>query len=112
MNITIEDMQAYLHERYGSCGNDLGLFMKLVEETGEVAEVLNKRDGRKAAAQSDAQEALGEELADVIHYAMAIAAVNGINLTDVILSKDKRASAKYGHDINLETFIAQRGKES
>ena len=47
MNITIEALQVYLSDRYGGWANEQGLFMKLVEETGEVAEVLNKRAGRK-----------------------------------------------------------------
>ena len=79
--------------------------MKLVEEIGEVAEVLNKRAGRKASDETDLAEQLGTELADMIHYIVAIAAINEIDLNEVILSKDKRASIKYGHTVNLETFI-------
>ena len=41
------------------------MFMKLVEEIGEVAEVLNKRAGRKASDENDLQEQLGIELADM-----------------------------------------------
>ena len=41
--------------------------MKLVEEVGEVAEVLNGRSGRKEGVQ-DSNEELAKELADVIHY--------------------------------------------
>ena len=67
MDITIEALQAYLADRYGSWGNEQGMFMKLVEEMGEVAEVLNKRAGRKASNESDLQEQLGMELADMIH---------------------------------------------
>ena len=37
MNITIEALQAYLSDRYGDRANEQGLFMKLVEEIGEVA---------------------------------------------------------------------------
>ena len=44
------------------------------------------------------------------HYIVAIAAINGIDLTALMLEKDKKASAKYNHDINLETFIANREK--
>ena len=49
------------------------MFMKLVEEIGEVAEVLNKRAGRKASCDEDLQEQLAVELAvgevfmEVIH---------------------------------------------
>ncbi len=39
MNITIEALQAYLSDRYGGRANEQGLFMKLAEELGEVAEV-------------------------------------------------------------------------
>ncbi len=39
MNITIEALQAYLSDRYGGRASEQGLFMKLAEELGEVAEV-------------------------------------------------------------------------
>ena len=48
---------------------------------------------------------LGNELADVIHYAVAIAALNGLSLNDFILSKDRKASIRYHHRTNLEQFI-------
>lgn len=95
MNITIDALQAYLSDRYGDRANEQGLFMKLVEEIGEVAEVLNKRAGRKSSAESDLQEELGAELADMIHYIVAIAAINKIDLNDTILRKDRTASLKY-----------------
>ena len=107
MNITIEGLQAYLHHHYGEQANDHGLFMKLVEEIGEVAEVLNRRTGRKAADGLDFADALGKELADVIHYTVAIAAVNGLNLNEMILQKDKAAAVKYHHDTDLETFLSR-----
>lgn len=31
---------------------------------------------------------------------------HGIDLNDVILEKDKTASVKYNHTVNLETFLA------
>ena len=110
MNITIEELQAYLYHNYGGWGHETGMFMKLVEEIGEVAEVLNMRSGRKAENQEDLQEQLATELADVIHYAVAIAAINGIDLNGTILEKDRKAAVKYHHDVNLESFIEQRRK--
>lgn len=110
MQITIEALESYLQERYSGWTTEQGLFMKLVEEVGEVAEVLNKRSGAKAAEGSDLGTELGRELYDVIHYAVAIAAVNGLDLTDIIFTKDRQASAKYHHDTNLEKFLA--GRES
>lgn len=108
MDITLEGLQAYLADRYDGWADEQSMFMKLVEETGEVAEVLNKRAGRKAVGEGDMQEQLGAELADVIHYAVAIAAINSIDLTQAIVRKDRKASLKYGHRINLEAFLAGR----
>jgi len=109
MNITIDTLQAYLLAHYGKWpreSTEQSMFMKLVEELGEVAEVLNKRAGRKASDESDLQEQLGTELADMIHYIVAIAAINHIDLSRIMIEKDRKASVKYNHAINLETFLS------
>ena len=108
MHITIEALEAYLAHRYKGWGNDQGMFMKLVEAIGEVAEVLNKKMGRKANDEENIIEHLGVELADMIHYIVAIAALNDIDLERIMLEKDKKASVKYHHDINLEQFLQNR----
>lgn len=110
MNITIEALQAYLSDRYAGWANEQSLFMKLVEEIGEVAEVLNKRAGRKSSDESNLQEELGTELADMLHYIVAIAAINEIDLNNIVLQKDRVASLKYQHEINLETYLLNRQK--
>ena len=110
MEVTIENLQAYLLENYGGWANEQSLFMKLVEEMGETAEVLNKRAGRKRNDGADLQQELGNELADMIHYIVAIAAINQIDLAETILSKDKKAAVKYHHDRDLETFLAAMEK--
>ena len=107
MDITIDVLEKYLLNRYGGWANEQGLFLKLVEELGEVAEVINMRAGSKKAIDADLQKELGVELADMLHYIVAIAAINQIDLTSIILEKDKKASVKYHHDINLETFISE-----
>ena len=108
MNISIRDYEDYLYDHYKDHGIDSSLFMKLVEEVGEVAEVLNKRDGRKASGQDDLNAQLANELVDVIHYAVAIASLNGIDLNDAIVEKDRKASVKYHHAVNLEQFLLSR----
>ncbi|MBR5795175.1 MAG: nucleotide pyrophosphohydrolase [Erysipelotrichaceae bacterium] len=107
MDVRIKDLQNYLYEQYGTRGHETGMFMKLVEEMGEVAEILNKRAGRKAVDGDDLQEQLANELVDVIHYAVAIAAINHIDLNQFILEKDKKAALKYHHERNLEEFIKE-----
>ena len=47
MEITVNDLEAYLADRYCGWANEQSMFMKLVEEIGEVAEVLNKKAGRR-----------------------------------------------------------------
>ena len=103
MELSIDKLEKYLQGHYGVGTNDNGLFMKL----GEVAEILNKRSGCKSADKSDEVllSELGEELADMLHYVVAIAAVHDIDISKVILEKDKRASIKYGHEIDLEGFL-------
>jgi NTP pyrophosphatase (non-canonical NTP hydrolase) len=108
MKITVDVLQQYLLDRYGCWAKEQGHFLKLVEEMGEVAEVINMRSGAKRAKEVDLDRELGTELADMIHYIVAIAAINDIDLTSIMLEKDKKASAKYNHDINLETFIANQ----
>lgn len=49
MQITIYALQSYLLGHYCGWANEQSLFMKLVEEIGEVAEILNKRAGRKSS---------------------------------------------------------------
>jgi len=108
MDVTIRDYEDYLYDHYKDHGIDSSLFMKLVEEVGEVAEVLNRRDGRKAPGNADTAAQLANELVDVVHYAVAIAALNGIDLNSAILEKDKTASIKYNHKTNLEQFLLDR----
>ena len=46
MKISIDVLQKYLLERYGGWANEQGLFLKLVEEIGEVAEVIKMANVR------------------------------------------------------------------
>ena len=75
-----------------------------MKEVGEVAEVLNGRSGRKEGVQ-DSNEELSKELADIIHYTVAIAAINHIDLTKTIFEKDKKVAIKYQRKRDLEGFL-------
>lgn len=108
MKVSITELEDYLYDHYRNGGIEQSLFMKLVEEIGEVAEILNKKAGRKSSGEEDLQRQLGNELADVIHYAVAIAAINGLDMNDIIISKDKVATIKYNHKTNLDQFILDK----
>ena len=73
--LTIKKYQEYLENVYKNRNNDQGLFIKLVEEIGEVAEQISIRDGRKDGDKEAVIEELGKELADVIPFTPAIAIV-------------------------------------
>ncbi|MGT2666271.1 MazG nucleotide pyrophosphohydrolase domain-containing protein [Streptococcus rifensis] len=103
--LRIDDLQAYLANHYKGDRDEQGFFMKLVEEVGEVAEVLNQRAGRKAKDKADLDLELATELTDLLHYVVAIAAINRLDLSQIILEKDKKAAIKYQHEMNLEEFL-------
>ena len=105
MNVTVKDMESYLADRYGGWATEQGLFLKLVEEIGEVAEVVNKRAGIKPSDENDLKEQLASELADMLHYIVALAGITNIDLEKAIIKKDKTASLKYGHTNNLELYL-------
>lgn len=100
--LTFHELQSYLLLKYKEGRTSTALFMKLVEEIGEVAEVLNQLEGRKV---NTGNTSLEKELVDVIHYAVAIASINNIDLTKAIIEKDKQAAIKYNQSPNLEEFL-------
>ncbi len=64
----------------------LSQFARLSEEVGEVARLLNHMYGLKPKKREEAEQQLGEELADVIFTVLCLANSHGINL-DVELEK-------------------------
>lgn len=100
--LTVEKLQTYLYLKYQNTGITESLFMKLVEEIGEVAEIINQVQGRKKETHDNS---LANELADVIHYTFAIAALNNIDLEKAIIEKDKEASFRYNQSPNLSEYI-------
>ncbi|WP_027964046.1 MazG nucleotide pyrophosphohydrolase domain-containing protein [Halalkalibacillus halophilus] len=106
--LSFHDLQSYLKLKYKEGRSSSALFMKLVEEIGEVAEVLNQLEGRKETSNTASLE---KELVDVIHYTVAIASLNGIDLTEAIIKKDEQAAIKYNQTPNLEEYLISHGKE-
>lgn len=102
MSINIKQLQNYLKTKYDKQEYTNSLFMKLVEEVEEVAEAINKMDGRKV---DDGLSSLGDELVDILHYTLALATINDIDLERAILDKDKIASEKYQQSPNLSDYL-------
>ena len=55
---------------------------RLIEETGELARLLNHLEGHKPKKPSEADQDLGLELADIIYTVICIANSQGIDLED------------------------------
>lgn len=129
-DFTMTQLQGYLRQKYVYVSEGSGLFMKLVEELGETAEVLNLLAGRKNTNGTAVYDAAGRpvavdptqiakdntetqqlkiqlarELADLIHYTVAIAAVEDLDLTTTILEKDRSASLRYEQTPDLLVFL-------
>lgn len=103
-DLTVRQLQNYLELKYKDKISTDSLFMKLVEEMGEVAEMLNQLEGRK---EKTASNSLANELVDVIHYTVAVAAINDIDLNKAIIEKDKIGSIKYNQTPNLEEYLGE-----
>ena len=60
----------------------LSILARITEEVGEVARLLNHMYGDKPKKQSEAQQELGEEIADVLFALICLANAHDINLDD------------------------------
>ena len=49
-----------------------------------------------------------KRITGIIAVIVAIAAINNIDLPRIIIEKDRKASIKYNHNINLETFLSNQ----
>jgi NTP pyrophosphatase (non-canonical NTP hydrolase) len=58
---------------------------RLVEETGELARLLNHREGHKPKKAGEVAQDLGLELADIIYTVICLANSQGIDLDDAFL---------------------------
>ena len=84
MSLTIENMQKYLNEKYKrtkpeDMKNTQRYFLKLIEEVGELAEVIRKD---KRMVDNNIKGTIEEELSDVLYYVLMIANTYNIDLED------------------------------
>ena len=58
---------------------------RLIEETGELARLLNHREGHKPKKAGEVAQDLGLELADIIYTVICLANSQGIDLDDAFM---------------------------
>ena len=91
--ISIAYLQSYIKSKDHCPEQVLGYFLKLAEETGELARAMNK--GLRPRAPGEIRDTVDEELWDVIYYALAIANCYGIDMEAVIPRKEALNNVRY-----------------
>ncbi|MDF2876352.1 MAG: hypothetical protein K0R22_3035 [Sporomusa sp.] len=92
-NITLKSLQKYIKEKDYKPELKQGYFLKLIEEVGELSEVIRK-DKRMDESES-IKGTIDEELYDVLYYVLALA-----NMYKVDLEKSFRLK----EDINNQRY--------
>ena len=104
MSLTIRKMQKYLKEKYKRAKpedikNTQRYFLKLIEEVGELAEVIRKEQRMEG---NKIKGTIEEELSDVLYYILMIANTYDIDLEDCFRMKEELNRVRYGHTLRID----------
>ena len=104
MSLTIRKIQKYLKEKYNrtkpeDMRNAQRYFLKLIEEIGELAEVIRKEQRMKG---DNIKGTIEEELSDVLYYVLLIANTYDIDLEDCFRMKEELNRIRYGHTLKID----------
>ena len=108
MSLTVSKMQKYLKEKYKrtkpeELKNTQRYFLKLIEEVGELAEVIRKNQRME---NSNIKGTIEEELSDVLYYVLMIANTYDIDLEKCFRIKEEMNSIRYGHKLKIDDIQA------
>lgn len=104
MSLSIRKVQKYLEEKYkrtkpDDMKNTQRYFLKLIEEVGELAEVIRKE---QRMTESHIKGTVEEELSDVLYYVLMIANTYDIDLEDCFRLKEELNYNRYGHTLKID----------
>lgn len=104
MSLTVRKMQKYLEEKYKKTKpeelkNTQRYFLKLIEEVGELAEVIRKNQRME---DNNIKGTIEEELSDVLYYVLMIANTYDIDLEKCFRTKEELNSVRYGHKLQID----------
>ena len=104
MSLTIKKMQKYLDEKYKiskpeKIKNTERYFLKLIEEVGELAEVIRKN---QRMVDGNIKGTIEEELSDVLYYVLMISNTYNIDLEKCFILKEELNRIRYGHKIKID----------
>ncbi|UVI32743.1 MazG nucleotide pyrophosphohydrolase domain-containing protein [Paenibacillus spongiae] len=89
----LAELQQYIKNKDYRPDQGMNYFYKLVEEVGELSEVLRKN--RRMTEEGNIKGTIEEELYDVLYYVVAIANIHGINLEETVFMKEKINQVKW-----------------
>ncbi|GIP37754.1 nucleotide pyrophosphohydrolase [Paenibacillus sp. J31TS4] len=92
--LTLSKLQQYIKETDHDPDHKHRYFLKLVEEVGELSEVIRKDSRMKETG--TIKGTIEEELYDVLYYVAALANVYEIELEDCFVHKEKINRVKWG----------------
>ena len=98
--ISIAYLQSYIKSKDYHPELVKDYFLKLTEETGELARAMRK--GLRPQSPGEIRGTIDEELWDVIYYALAIANCYGIDMETVIPQKSAINNARYPEPVPFE----------
>ena len=104
MSLTIRNMQKYLEKKYKitkpeKMKNTQRYFLKLIEEVGELAEVIRKN---KRMEDNNIKGTIEEELSDVLYYILMIANTYDIDIEQCFRLKEELNNVRYGHQLKID----------
>ena len=108
--MTISEAQATVDSWIKAKGvryfNELTNMAMLTEEVGEVARIISRKYGEQSFKESDKQNELSDELADVLFVLICLANQTGIDLTEALQKnlekKTKRDSERHQNNAKLK----------
>lgn len=98
--ISVAYLQSYIKSKDQNPELAKDYFLKLAEETGEVAQAMRK--DLRPCQPEDVRGTIHAELGDVICYALAVASCYGIDMESVIPQKAAASSARYPEPVPFE----------
>jgi len=92
--LTINALQTYIKKKDYNPEHKQGYFLKLIEEIGELSEVIRKKSRMNESC--NIKGTIEEELYDVLYYTLALANVYDIDLEQCHYLKNEINLKKYG----------------
>lgn len=83
---TLTELQEYIKDKDYNPDEGMNYFYKLIEEVGELSEVLRKN--KRLEDMGSIKGTIEEELYDVLYYVVALANIHNINLEECAFKKE------------------------